>query len=138
MDDNKTKEDIKADIQALAREIYIHKLISPEQAYYHAREFLKHKDNKDLDGLEAVNICIEYIVIADHTQFAFNLRLGEYVIDAWCSEFSDIPKKRFTIGDSETVRSGVIDYFRDKIEPTLADKGQKIGKITLTNARDKR
>lgn len=128
----------KADVQALAREIYIHKQLSPSRAYDLAREFLKHKDNKDLDGLEAVNICIEYIVIADHTQFAFNLRLGEYVIDAWCSEFSDIPKKRFTIGDGETVRSGVIDYFRDKIEPTLADKGQKIGKITLTNARDKR
>lgn len=128
----------KADVQALAREIYIHKLISPEQAYYLAREFLNHKDNKDLDGLEAVNICIEYIVIADHTQFAFNLRLGEYVIDAWCSEFSDIPKKRFTIGESEEVGSGPIDYFRNKIESQLADKGQKIGKIAMINARDKR
>ncbi|WPJ30563.1 hypothetical protein [Pseudoalteromonas phage vB_PalP_Y7] len=28
--------------------------------------------------------------------------------------------------------------FRNKIEPQLAGKGQKIGEITLTNARDKR
>lgn len=128
----------KADVQALAREIYIHKQLSPTRAYDLAREFLKYKDNKDLDGLEVVDIDIKYAVIADHTQFAFNLRLGEYVIDAWCSEFSDIHKKRFTIGESEEVGSGPIDYFRNKIEPQLADKGQKIGKIAMINARGKR
>lgn len=131
---NKTKDDV----QALAREIYIHKQLSPTRAYDLAREFLKYKDNKDLDGLEVVDIEIKYSVIADHTQFAFNLRLGEYVIDAWCSEFSDIHKKRFIIGDSEEVGSGPIDYFRNKIEPQLASKGQKIGKITMVNARGKR
>lgn len=128
----------KADVQALAREIYIHKQLSPTRAYDLAREFLKYKDNKDLDGLEAVDIDIKYAIIADHTQFAFGLRLGEYVIDAWCSEFSDIHKKRFIIGDSEEVGSRPIDYFRTKIEPQLAGNGQKIGKITMVNARGKR
>ena len=133
---NELAKKTKDDMLALARELYTNQELTPEQAYEKARAFVAYRYNKDIDGVELVDITIEYRVIATHRDEAYGLRWGEQLVQSRCKAYPSIEPWRATVKDGKA-GPDIADRFRREINIILSDSGKRVGDIEFKKVDDR-